>query len=247
MRPLALILVSSAALLAACGDGAPASSDAPAAPPSSPTDPTAPVPATTDPALQPEQPAAAPSPGEQGGTDDWRTVANAADEDALARLNDAWRDALREAPQAGHGDEVRALGALADPDAALPGRLQPPPGAYRCRTIKLGSRGDVGLGYVAYGWFRCSIELTPGGDLILTKTTGSQRIRGLLYPDSDRRLVLLGGEAWSASETGYPAYGDQPERDRIGALERIGERRWRLVEPWPKQESKLNLLELVPA
>lgn len=260
MRIAALTLASAAAILAACGDRPAPSADAPAAPAAS-ASPTgtgaAPLPADPDapPSEQPSPPAAGapatppatPSPGEQGGTDDWRRVANRADANTLGRLDNAWRQALREARQAGYGDEVRALGALADPDAALAGRLQPPPGAYRCRTIKLGSRGDAGLGYVAYGWFRCSVELTPGGDLILTKTTGSQRIRGLLYPDSDRRLVLLGGEAWGSDETGYPSYGQMPERDRIGVLERIGDRRWRLVEPFPKQESKLNLLELVPA
>ena len=36
-------------------------------------------------------------------------------------------------------------------------------------------------------------------------------------------------------------------RDLVGVLERIGERRWRLVTPWPAAESNLDLLELVPA
>ena len=32
-----------------------------------------------------------------------------------------------------------------------------------------------------------------------------------------------------------------------GLVERIGERRWRLVIPWPANESNLDLIELVPA
>ncbi|MBL7373056.1 DUF4893 domain-containing protein, partial [Escherichia coli] len=44
---------------------------------------------------------------------------------------------------------------------------------------------------------------------------------------------------------GFPAYGAQPERDQAGVVERIGENRWRVVIPWPKQESKLDLIEIV--
>ena len=40
-------------------------------------------------------------------------------------------------------------------------------------------------------------------------------------------------------------YGQTPERDQLGVLERIGQKRWRLTNPWPKQEAKLELLEIV--
>ena len=119
--------------------------------------------------------------GEQGGTDRWRKVANAEDQDRIARLDGAWRSALKEAG-AEHGAMIDALGMLLVPKAGLAGNLQPGPGTYRCRTIKVGSMDGGGLPYVEYPWFKCSVELTPGGDLILTKTTGSQRTRGLLYP-----------------------------------------------------------------
>lgn len=254
--PSRLLILSAAAvlpLLAACGEGGPA--------PSAPSSPAVSAPASTDRETVsdeaasapdgsiPESPAsppppADPDPGEQGGTDDWRQIANDGDRARLDRLNAAWRQALRDARQAGFRDEVRGLGALADPDAGLSGRLQPPPGEYRCRTIKMGRIAEYG-GYVAYPGFRCVVELTPGGDLILTKVTGSQRTRGLIYPDTDDRLVFLGAQAWGSGETGYPAYGQQGERDQIGVIERIGDNRWRLVLPWPKQESKLDLLELV--
>lgn len=238
MRTLVAV-ASLAVLLAACGDQ----------PADKVTDPgTTPGGGTTAPsesAVQPGPPARPPADGEQGGTADWRQVVSAADAASLGRLDQAWRLARAEAEDKGFAQEVEALGPLVDPNAGQMGRLQPPPGAYRCRAVKLGSNSPGGLGYVEYPFFRCTIELTPGGDLILTKTTGSQRTRGLLYPDTDRRLVFVGAQAWGMDETGYPAYGDQPIRDQVGVFERIGSERWRLVLPWPRVDSKLEILELV--
>lgn len=238
MRNLVAV-ASLAALLAACGDNpAPVPADA-AAPPA-----TAPVTPTPDTPAVPGQTPAPPAEGEQGGTADWRQVVSAADAASLGRLDQAWRMGRAEAEEKGFADKVEALGPLVDPNAGQAGRLQPAPGQYRCRTIKLGSNSPGGLGYLEYPWFRCTIELTPGGDLILTKTTGSQRTRGLLYPDTDRRLVFVGAQAWGMDETTFPRYGQQTIRDQVGVFERIGSNRWRLVIPWPKVDSKLEILEL---
>jgi len=183
--------------------------------------------------------------GLQGGTDQWKTVANAGDQDRIARLDDAWRQALREADRE-FGAQIDALGLTAVPTAALEGQLQPAPGKYRCRSIKIGSMNGAGLAYVAYPFFNCTVELTPGGDLVLTKIDGSQRTKGLLYPDpaNAKRLIYVGAQAWGDDETDYPAYGQNPERDQVGVLERTGAKRYRLVLPWPKQESKLEILEI---
>jgi hypothetical protein len=237
LSPVALIVAAFAVLPAACGRDPAPSDGAPAATASRETTPIAPTSADT--------PAAPPPAGEQGGTDDWRVVASTADASALGRLNEAWRLARAEADEAGFAEQVEALGPLVDPNAGQADRLQPAPGAYRCRTIKLGSKAPGGLAWVAYPFFRCAVELTPGGDLILTKATGSQRSRGRLYPDTERRLVFIGAQAWGSDETSYPAYGQRAERDQIGVFERIGPERWRLVIPWPKQEAKLEILELV--
>lgn len=177
--------------------------------------------------------------------DDWRGVITAADRDRYQRRAAAWTLALEQARrQPGSGD-LAGLGALIDPDAARPG-VTPAPGAYRCRTVKLGSQGDEGgLGYVVYGWFACRIEQTAAG-LKLVKQTGSQRPAGLLFPENDREMVFLGSMAL-ASEPSARSYGQRPERDMVGVLERIGDQRWRLVTPWPAAESNLDLLELVPA
>jgi len=235
-------LIAACLAVAACGQNpAPSTSDPDVTAADGVTPP------ETTPAIVPVDPApvpAAPADGEQGGTSDWRQVANAADGAALGRLDQAWRLGRAEAEDKGFATQVEALGPLVDPNAGQTGRLQPAPGTYRCRTVKLGSRGENGPAYLAYPYFQCSVELTPGGDLILTKGTGSQRSRGLLYPDTDRRLVFIGAQAWG-DERDYPRYGQNPERDQIGAFERIGANHWRLVIPWPKQEAKLEILELV--
>lgn len=172
---------------------------------------------------------------------DWREDASREDALRIERLDEAWKTALAEARKDGHGRDIAKLGALADPRVAL-NRPQPAPGAWRCRTVKLGSPDPQGLSFVAYGWFRCRVELTPGGDLILEKTTGSQRPSGNLYPQTARRLVFLGAVAWG--DEGRAVYGRDPERDQIGAFERIGPQRYRLALPFPKQESRLDLIEL---
>lgn len=245
MRTL-IAVVSLAALLAACGDNAAPPPGDPAQPPRDagipppPIDPAAP--SANDPAAFAPAP---PAEGEQGGTADWRQVVSAADAASLGRLDQAWRLGRAEAEDKGFAEQVEALGPLVDPNAGQTGRLQPPPGPYRCRSIKLGSNAPGGVGYLEYPYFRCTVELTPGGDLILTKTTGSQRTRGLLYPDTDHRLIFVGAQAWGMDETTFPRYGELRQRDQVGVFERIGNQRWRLVIPWPKIDSKLEILELV--
>jgi hypothetical protein len=176
---------------------------------------------------------------------DWRSIVTAGDRDRYNRRAAAWSLALQQARrQSGSGD-LSGLGDLIDPRAAR-SSVTPPPGDYRCRTVKLGSQGgEDGLGSVVYGWFACRIEQTPRG-LKFSKLTGSQRPSGLLFPEDDRQMVMLGSLAL-ADEPPANSYGQRPDRDLIAVLERIGERRWRLVIPWPQAESNLDLVELVPA
>jgi hypothetical protein len=202
------------------------------------------VPAPPPPPADYPTPPAPPS-GSEGAQLDWRGIITAADRDHYQRRQAAWTLALQQArSQPGSGD-LNSLGALIEPDAALNGPA-PSPGAYRCRTVKLGSQsGRDGLGYVVYGWFACRIESTPRG-LKFIKVTGSQRPSGLLFPEDGRHMVLLGSMSL-ASEAPANSYGRRPERDLVAVLERIGDRRWRLVIPWPESESNLDLIELVPA
>lgn len=192
--------------------------------------------------------AATPPPGGSGGSAalrDWRGIVTAADRDRYNRRDAAWSLALQQARrQSGSGD-LAGVGDLIEPRAAR-APVAPPPGDYRCRTVKLGSQGgEAGLGYVVYGWFACRIERTPNG-LKFSKLTGSQRPAGLLFPEDDRQMVMLGSMALAA-EPPANSYGQRPDRDMVAVLERIGDRRWRLVIPWPQVESNLDVIELVPA
>jgi Domain of unknown function (DUF4893) len=175
---------------------------------------------------------------------DWRSVATRAD---AKRLHD-WRDAfvrgLDEARAAAKSADVARDGTLLRPDVALPDPAIPA-GRYRCRTVKLGRQGEVGLGYIAYPGFSCTVT-TAGTLQRFAKTTGSQRPVGTLYPGGDRRLVFL-GTILLGDEMRALKYGVDPDRDMAGMVERIGPARWRLLVPYPRFESTMDVTELVPA
>lgn len=164
------------------------------------------------------------------------------DTERLARLDYAWKAAREDAIKGGAGEDLRRLGPVADPRVDL-SRPQPTPGRYQCRTIKLGAGSEGMLPYVAYGWFKCQVTLTPGGDLILKKTNGSQRPVGLICPDA-RRAARFVGVLELGDETRTPRYGADADRDLIGEVRRVGDERWRIAFPWPAYESKLDILEL---
>lgn len=169
-------------------------------------------------------------------------VPTRSDTERMERLDQAWRAGREDAIRGGAGEELRRLGPVADPRVNL-SRPQPTPGRYQCRTIKLGAASEGMLPYVAYGWFKCQVSLTPGGDLILKKTTGSQRQTGLICPDSTRRARFVGVLALG-DEVRIPRYGADADRDLVGEVRRIGDDRWRVAFPWPAYESKLDILEL---
>jgi hypothetical protein len=158
----------------------------------------------------------------------------------LQRLNAAWVAALADVRRAGKLDTFLALGPVADQAAALP-RAMPPAGNYRCRTIKVGTGVT---GYIAYDWFRCRIERNERGHKF-SKVTGSQNPSGMLFPDNNRRAVFLGSVAMSG-EPPPTSYGLERTRDMVAAVERVGERTWRMAVPWPQTESRLDLIELTP-
>ena len=173
----------------------------------------------------------------------WRTVATEADRGRVREWRTAWLKALEQARTAGHAQEIAAEGALLKPDAAL-AEVAPPAGDYRCRVIKIGAKGPGNLNYIAYPPFSCRIGAGEGvRDFV--KLTGSQRPVGRLFPETDSRMIFL-GTLQLGDEQGTLRYGHDPERAMAGILERVGERRWRLVFPYPQFESILDVLELVP-
>ncbi len=173
----------------------------------------------------------------------WREIATPADRDRIAKWRSGWTTALAKAQASGNGGRIAMQGALMQPDAALPDPA-PPPGDYRCRVTKLGAQGEGGLDYVAYPGFTCRISMEK--DLLsFTKLDGSQRPVGLLFPNDGARMIFL-GTIMLGDESRPLDYGRDPERDMAGAFERVGPKRWRLVLPWPRWESTLDVIELVP-
>jgi hypothetical protein len=177
------------------------------------------------------------------GSPDWRSIATDADRDRLREWRTAWVRALAKAEGGGHHAALAAEGILLQPDAAVSWQ-DPPPGNYRCRTIKVGAKSEGMLDYVDYPPFECRIR-QESGLMSFAKLSGSQRQIGLILPDTRDRMVFL-GTLQLGDETRALQYGRDRERDLAGIVERIGERRWRIVFPYPHFESTIDILELVP-
>jgi hypothetical protein len=175
--------------------------------------------------------------------DGWRSIATPRDRERIRDWRSAWVEALRRARAGGHSAHIAAEGALLEPDTALDG-VTPPAGNYRCRTMKVGAKSAGLLEYVAYPSFACRIG-EGGGIRDFQKITGSQRPIGRLFPENDRRMIFL-GTLQLGDERGTLRYGHDAERAMAGVLERIGERRWRLVLPYPHFESLVDVIELTP-
>lgn len=181
--------------------------------------------------------AAAPAPP------DWRSIATDHDRHRLREWRTAWVEALEMARASGHAAALAEQGRLVAPDAALAWE-NPPPGVYRCRTVKIGGQSAAMLDYIAYPWFDCRIRL-ENGLMSFTKLSGSQRPIGLLLPYVGQRMVFL-GTLQLGDESRALQYGRDTERDMAGIIERIGEEKWRLVFPYPHFESTIDIIELVP-
>ena len=174
----------------------------------------------------------------------WLEIATPEDAARIERLSAAWSEALAEARRAGFSRQLKEEGALLDASAGLP-RAAPPPGSYRCRVIKLGSIASKGRAFTAHKPFFCFVGVSDG-QLSITKQTGSQRPGGYLWDTDDtKRLIFLGSMALGNEDVPLP-YGQNPARDMAGVFERYGDFRYRLVVPWPRQDSKLDVFELIP-
>ena len=111
--------------------------------------------------------------------------------------------------------------------------------------ITLGRASPKAKAFESFKPFFCYVEV-EGDQLTIVKQTGSQRPAGRLWEDDDAtRLIFLGSLALG-NEDQPLAYGDDPNRNMAGALERIAPFKWRLVIPWPQSTSKLQVFELTP-
>lgn len=177
-------------------------------------------------------------------SDAWMQVASPEDVDRIRRLDSAWTASLPEARRAGFADEIAREGDLLKPDAGL-ARPAPTPGSYNCRLIRLGRYTPRTKAFESFKPFFCYVEVE--GDLLtIVKQTGSQRPAGRLWEDDvATRMVFLGSVALGNEEQPL-AYGERTARDMAGVFERVGPFRWRLVIPWPRAQSKLDVFELTP-
>ncbi len=175
---------------------------------------------------------------------DWRKTITAVDQDRLQNWRTAFTKALDKARAAGHGSSMAREGALLDPDAALP-NATPPAGTYRCRVIKLGSKGTLMGDYVVFPPAPCTIT-DEREVLSFSKLSGNQRPVGLLFPAEPSRMIFL-GTLIIGDESRALDYGRDSARDMAGAFDRVGDQRWRLMLPRPQFESMMDVIELVPA
>ncbi|HUP67045.1 MAG TPA: DUF4893 domain-containing protein [Sphingomicrobium sp.] len=177
-------------------------------------------------------------------TSAWRDVATSADRERLRDWRKTFVDAVAAAKRSGHSPDIAKEGAVLDPDAAL-ASAPLPDGMYRCRVIKLGAKTEGMLDFVSYPAFACRVRADRDLKRI-EKLTGSQRYIGLVFPNDAMRQVFL-GTLVLGDETRAMQYGEDPDRNIAGYVERIGAARWRLVMPRPQFESQLDVMELVPS
>jgi len=173
----------------------------------------------------------------------WRRIATDVDRTKLRNWRTAWSEAL---PLARAADAKLIDG---DPELFDPDRGQaeamPPAGAYRCRIFKLGGGGTAVSAIVTYDWRPCAIS-EDGQVRHFRIDGGVQRPEGNFFPDVAARVIFLGTLA-VGDDSAPLRYGLDDQRDMIGYGERISDKRWRLVLPYPSFESKLDVVEIAPA
>lgn len=177
-------------------------------------------------------------------TNDWRKVATQADKARLTRWRPTFLAALASAAIDGKGEAIAQEGILLQPDVGLE-RPAIPAGNYQCRTIKLGRKGAYTKSFLAQSALPCIVS-EKGARTRLNTISGSQRAKGDIFPGNERRQIFLGSMAFG-DETRAMDYGRDGARDMAGSLERIGERRWRLLLPEPGFDSMMDVIEIVPA
>ena len=174
---------------------------------------------------------------------DWRSLATPADRSRLRQWRQAWVDALAKVRGSSDAAAIAGDTTLFDPDRALAGAM-PPAGAYRCRVVKLGANGTAMRNVTLYPAVDCNVD-EEGDVSSLYKVSGGQRPVGLVFRDSDARAIFLGTMVLG-DETKPLDYGQDATRDLAGYIERIGPKRWRLVMPYPRFESLLDVVEITP-
>lgn len=174
----------------------------------------------------------------------WQTLATPAD---IERLTD-WRDQFAMVRQRVLESEKKADllagGALYEVDAAID-YTPPPAGLYECNVTKLAGRF---LEMIAYDYFRCRI-IVDNGRRQFVKLTGSQRPVGYVHDaapadERDKPHGIFLGTLLLGDEAALVPYGAEKDRDLAGIVERLGQKRWRILFPKPFYESELDIMDL---
>ena len=168
---------------------------------------------------------------------EWRKSITPEDDARLDRLGEDWGKLHARLPA-----RVRtAQGKLVDPGAGLdlPSLT---PGSYRCRIVRLRTpaRGAASARSSANDY--CFVSATDEG-VAFIKQTGSDPAAGYFYPDG-KRYVFLGARQRRAGENSL-GYGNEPARDMVGVVERVGGFRWRLAVAGVDGR-QLDIYELTP-
>jgi hypothetical protein len=159
------------------------------------------------------------------------------DKDRLANFELTRAAAIKEAKTGGAAEDVAILEqVLAGTPATVRSGFNPN-GAWKCRTLKLGGQ----LPLTIYPPFQCRIS-EDGIGWRLEKTTGSQRVSGHFYDDTENRLVFVGAGHYANEKP--KAYGEDPERNEVAYAFNVEGGRLRLEFPAPQFESRFDILEL---
>lgn len=170
---------------------------------------------------------------------EWMRIATPAGLRSLDTLDARFARAINSLPR-GAAVIARSEGVLLDPGAA---QLAPQlsPGPYHCRLIRLGGRRGV----QSFAPDVCYILADKDGPAF-AKTTGENRPEGYLYPDGDKRMVLLGTYR-RQGETKQYRYGEDASRDLAGLVERVSAFRWRMIlDRATGGGALLDIYEMVP-
>jgi hypothetical protein len=175
---------------------------------------------------------------------DWHDAVSDPDHVKLRATRDAMIAGVQAARDAGFGARIDAAGRLFDIDYSQDGAALKL-GRYTCRITTLGSKTAGRSAYVEEPARHCAV--TAGEKLQhFNVLDGPQRLNGKIYPDTDARTVFL-GTIQLADEASPLHYSRDVDRDTVGAIQRLGPARWRMVIAHPAWESIVEVMEIVPA
>lgn len=180
---------------------------------------------------------------EENNKPQWTKQATQSDVARVKQWQKFLEAGVKEAKRAGHGSEIGQRAPLFETNVGKRD-LALQDGKYHCSITKLGGPNGRGLPYIAYPKFLCMV--TQMGDRVqFTKLTGSQMTSGWIYRP-DRATGIYLGTSYYGYEGRAPKYGSDEKRDDAAIVERIGDRRWRMVFPDPYYESVTDVMELIP-